>query len=79
MLNIHCTSFSAFKENEELHGKLTLGDSAHIVSLKEYAEDEIGKVMDKLMTGSIADFWFEEERIVASFGAGITVENKQEI
>lgn len=67
-------SFTAFKENEELHGKLTLGDSAHIVSLKEYDEDEIGEVMDKLVIGSIADFWFEEERIVASFGAGVTVE-----
>jgi len=30
--------------------------------------------MDKLVIGSIADFWFEEDRIVASFGAGIKVE-----
>jgi len=71
---LNVAGFSAFKENEELKGKLTLGDSAHIVSLKEYDEDEIGKVMDKLVIGSISDFSFEEDRIVASFGAGIAVE-----
>ncbi|RJX38026.1 hypothetical protein D3P09_18285 [Paenibacillus pinisoli] len=71
---LNVAGFSAFKENEELKGKLTLGDSAHIVSLKEYDENEIGKVMDKLVIGSISDFSFEADRIVASFGAGIAVE-----
>ncbi|REK77636.1 hypothetical protein DX130_11765 [Paenibacillus paeoniae] len=66
--------FSSLRQKEELFGKLTLGDDSYTVSLKEYDSEESGQVEERLVIGDIANFWFDEDRIIASFGAGISFE-----
>jgi hypothetical protein len=66
--------FQIVKEDDKLTGLLSIEGKVQKVDLQQYDSQDYGPIKDGFIFSNIVDFYLENDRMEAQFGAGMNVE-----